>query len=168
MKKGQAGNLFFLITAYKSESSNHMKSSKLLSSLLYTVSLFCSWQGLYMQHIQAFMGNACNHMSTPLHRPVTSEVCNISHALIALKWQFVVASSMGFYDESNTHWLLCLSIFLHLISSEMTVIYCFLGNRNPYIHRGIAFKLTFQRSHATTHLDGFRCVISSTPIIIFP
>ena len=64
-----------------------------------------------MQHIQAFMGSACNDTSTPLHRPATSEVCKISHALIALKWHFVVASSMGFHDEFNIHWLLFLSIF---------------------------------------------------------
>ena len=43
--------------------------------------------------------------------PATLKVCKIWHALIALKWQVVVANSMGFYGEFNIHYLLFLLIF---------------------------------------------------------
>ena len=57
------------------------------------------------------MGKACYRKHTPWHTCATSEVCKISHVLIALKWLVVIASSVGVYDEFSVHCLLFLPIF---------------------------------------------------------
>ena len=56
------------------------------------------------------MGKACDHMLMPWYTPVTSQVFKILHIFIALKWQVVVASTVGFYDELNIHSLLYLQL----------------------------------------------------------
>ena len=42
------------------------------------------------------MGKPCDRTRTPWHTSATSEVCQILQDLIALKFQVVVASSVGF------------------------------------------------------------------------
>ena len=96
------------------------------------------------------MGKVCDCTRTPWHTPATSKVCKISHVLFASKWQVVVPGSAGFYDEFNVH---CLLFAPNLIRNDCAW--------------DIAFKLAFQRSHATIRLDSCTCKIASIPNIIF-
>ena len=101
------------------------------------------------------------------HRHETSLVCKISHVLIALKWWVVVASSVSFYDDFNVYCLLLLLTFI-IKSHQKLLLPIGYWAIEVGIHEDIAFKLVFQRSHATTCLDSFRYVIARIPIIIFP